>query len=163
MTSFQRVILVLAGLMLGAGIGGAPYLSRLRAIEQRAQISINNPFIIADVARSGLEQAVGLSGRTVLNVNEGMLFLFDEPDSYGFWMKDMTFPIDIVWINGDKIVGVTERVFPPPEGTPPEAMKIHYPPEPVDRVLELVAGRVKLLRAGPGATVEIRPFVPRVR
>lgn len=163
LSSFQRVILVLIGLSLGVGVGGAPYLSRISAIEQRAQVGINNQSIIVNVVRNKDDRAVGLSGRTSLNINEGMLFLFEAPGDYGFWMKDMTFPIDIVWIKDDTIIGVTERVFPPPQDTPAEEIAIHHPPAPANKVLEIAAGRAKLLHAKAGDTVEVRPFVPRVK
>jgi uncharacterized membrane protein (UPF0127 family) len=69
----------------------------------------------------------------------GMLFLFDTPGSYGFWMKDMQFPIDILWIRGWRLVGFTEEV-PTEPGKPPSELSIYYPPEEVDRVLEVNAG-----------------------
>jgi uncharacterized membrane protein (UPF0127 family) len=75
-------------------------------------------------------------------------------------MKDMKFPIDIVWINGDKIVGFEENVQPMP-GARDSDLKIYYPPAPVNKVLELKAGRVELLRAGVGDTVKIRPLIKR--
>src|SRR3989338_3180334 len=53
--------------------------------------------IKVDLALTMLEQAQGLSGREVLGENEGMLFVFDTPGKYSFWMKDMKFAIDIIW------------------------------------------------------------------
>ena len=40
-------------------------------------------------------RAQGLSGRPSLSENEGVLFVFDKPDKYSFWMKNMNFPLDI--------------------------------------------------------------------
>ena len=45
----------------------------------------------------------GLSERQSLAEDKGMLFLFEKPDHYAFWMKGMEFPLDIIFINGDKI------------------------------------------------------------
>ena len=55
----------------------------------------------------------GLSYRERLASNEGMLFVFQEPKPYGFWMKDMNFPIDIIWFDANRrIVWVKERADP---------------------------------------------------
>jgi len=71
-------------------------------------IKINS--IIADTKEARI---IGLSGHDLLLPNEGMLFVFEEPDIYGFWMKDMTFAIDIVWINENKeIIYAEENVLP---------------------------------------------------
>ncbi|MFA6585752.1 MAG: DUF192 domain-containing protein [Candidatus Paceibacterota bacterium] len=54
-----------------------------------------------DLALTQEEQQRGLSGRKELKEDESMLFIFDHSDKYSFWMKDMNFPIDIVWVSGD--------------------------------------------------------------
>lgn len=58
-------------------------------------------------------RAKGLSGRTGLMDDEGMLFVFDEEGLYSFWMKDMLFSIDIIWIATDgTIVDIAHNVSP---------------------------------------------------
>jgi hypothetical protein len=75
-----------------------------------------------------------LSDRTTLAADSGMLFVFDTPGQYGFWMKDMRFPLDMVWINADKTVaGVTKDILP---STYPS---IFPPPNPISYVLEINA------------------------
>lgn len=55
----------------------------------------------------------GLSGRKNLPDDTAMLFVFDTPDKYKFWMKDMKFPIDIIWLDPlYKIVYIESAVFP---------------------------------------------------
>lgn len=59
------------------------------------------------------EQKRGLSGRASLPEEEGLLFIFSKPDFYGFWMKEMQFPIDIIWINeNNKIVHIARAIEP---------------------------------------------------
>ncbi|MDO8537023.1 MAG: DUF192 domain-containing protein, partial [bacterium] len=89
-----------------------------------------------------ISRARGLSGRESLNEGEGLLFLFDGFGNYGIWMKDMKFAIDIVWIKNDRVVGFAENVAPEP-GKELWSLKLHYPPEPVDKVLEFNAGSVQ--------------------
>lgn len=55
----------------------------------------------------------GLSDRPSLEEDEGMLFIFEESAVRGFWMKDMMFPLDMIWIDENKkIVGITQNVMP---------------------------------------------------
>jgi len=65
------------------------------------------------VADNAILREKGLSGKKSLGSNEGMLFVFEEPSLHGFWMKDMQFPIDIIWFNENyQIVDALERVSP---------------------------------------------------
>ena len=60
---------------------------------------------------AGLEK--GLSGRTSLPTDQCMLFVFKAPAPYGFWMKDMHFPLDIIWLNvGKEVVYTKENLQP---------------------------------------------------
>lgn len=52
-------------------------------------------------ARTEEERIKGLQGRESLDENKGMLFVFDEPDTIDFWMKDTKIPLDIIFINED--------------------------------------------------------------
>lgn len=92
--------------------------------------------VVVEVADSPAERARGLSDRGALSPDAGMLFTFDEPDERQFWMKDMRFPIDIVWIRDGRVIGVDANV--PVEDGPP--WTTYRSPESVDAVLELNAG-----------------------
>ncbi|MCM2339428.1 MAG: DUF192 domain-containing protein [Burkholderiales bacterium] len=55
----------------------------------------------------------GLSGRKELKKDEGLLFVFNYSDEYPFWMKDMNFAIDIIWIDEDfRVVYIKENATP---------------------------------------------------
>jgi uncharacterized membrane protein (UPF0127 family) len=59
------------------------------------------------------DRAMGLMFRPSLPLDRGMLFVFDEPDFHGIWMKNCKFPIDIVWLDENhKVVQVAESVPP---------------------------------------------------
>ncbi len=68
----------------------------------RIPLKIGDTAIRVEVADTNEERSAGLGGRESLGAMEGMLFVFDRPDFYVFWMKDMLFPLDIIWINKDK-------------------------------------------------------------
>lgn len=66
-----------------------------------------------EVADTDAKRTQGLSGKVGLGENEGMLFVFEKEGNYGFWMKDMNFPIDIAWLDKDKkIIYVEKNVSP---------------------------------------------------
>ncbi len=55
----------------------------------------------------------GLSGRSHLPQQQGMLFVFQSSDDYGIWMKDMNFALDIIWLDSDwRVIGLAENVQP---------------------------------------------------
>ncbi|MBY0110656.1 DUF192 domain-containing protein [Patescibacteria group bacterium] len=95
------------------------------------------PFYI-EFADTPDSRTKGLSFRTDIEENYGMFFIFPEPGSYGFWMKDMRISIDIIWIAEDgTIVGIEDSVTP---DTYPTAF---YPPVPIPYVLETKAGEAR--------------------
>lgn len=74
--------------------------------EARPPSEIQYVKIAGKVLKVGLaltqqEQEQGLSGRNKLNEDEGMLFIFNHTGQYPFWMKDMNFAIDIIWLGED--------------------------------------------------------------
>jgi uncharacterized membrane protein (UPF0127 family) len=92
----------------------------------------------------------GLSNKTYLPEDKGMLFVFEKPDQYSFWMKDMNFSIDMIWIDEfGKIVYVRENV--PPESYP----TLFTPSKSALYVLELNAGKAREIGLTVGTEVDI--------
>ncbi len=115
------------------------FLIKQRETEESPTIlpSTEAPFTFEVVASPGA-RAQGLSGRTEVLPGHGMLFVFDRPDRYGFWMKDMIISIDIIWLADDgTIIGIEEDVSP---DTYPTAF---YAPRPVRLVLETRVGEAR--------------------
>ena len=105
-----------------------------------------------EVVTSAHDQERGLSGRTQLPDNYAMLFAFDESDKYGFWMKDMLIPIDIVWVTETgTVVAVDANVSP---ATYPKAF---YPPVPVKYVVETRAGLASVKGWKVGSHISLPP------
>ena len=104
----------------------------LRAIQLRGQI------IRVSVADTESARGQGLSGRAGLAADEGMLFVFPKDGNYAFWMKDMLFSIDILWLSSDGgVVYMAQNVSP---DTYPQAFQ---PNVPARYVLELPEGFAK--------------------
>ena len=86
--------------------------------------------------------------------DQGMLFDFGPtPASTPFWMKDMNFNLDFVWIAGNKVVGITPNA--PAPLSPTENLPLYYPPEPVNQVLEVNAGWAKKNNVSVGDGVNL--------
>lgn len=104
-------------------------------LENQALVYIGDLQIPVSIADSSEEQEQGLSGTASLDAGTGKLFIFNTSGRYGFWMKDMKYSLDIVWIDQDfKIIAIDKDISP--ESYP----KIFYPPSDVKYVLELNAG-----------------------
>lgn len=103
------------------------------------------------IQRTPEELQKGLSGRNSLGNDQGMLFLFEQPGDLTFWMKDMKFPIDIIFINGNRIVSISENAQPPK--SPEETLPLYKATAPADKVLEINAGLSKEYGLKPGDTL----------
>jgi hypothetical protein len=111
-----------------------------------------------EIAETIGQKARGLGYRDGLAIDRGMLFNFETEDKPGFWMMGMRFPIDILWIKNNKIVGIEKNVLPPTQEAPENALKLYYPPEAIDKVLEINAGSCDKLGIEIGSTVEYIGF-----
>ena len=115
-------------------------------VRQPSQLSPTDRIRVGDrdlsvqVVRTAADQARGLGGITSLPWDEGMLFVFSHADSQTFWMKGMVMPIDIIWIAGDRVVGIEKSVPLPEAGAEGQGLALYPSPEPVDRVLEVRSG-----------------------
>ncbi len=130
------LLLILIVLLL---VLGGYFFGITRPAAKKTTVTIRDIPIHADVADNVFTRGQGLSGREGLAPDEGMLFIFGRQGSYGFWMKDMNFPIDVVWIRDHEIAGVANDIQPQP-GVSVFGLKVYYPPEKIDKVLELPAG-----------------------
>ena len=96
------------------------------------------------------DRAMGLMFRPSLAPDRGMLFLFDDSDFHGIWMKNCKFPIDILWLDADrKIVHVQEGALPCTK----EPCAVYSPLRRAIYVVELGSGQARREKAAVGETV----------
>ncbi len=106
---------------------------------------IRNEKIQVELATTPPQWQAGLSGRKALCQNCGMLFIFPESGVKEFWMKGMLIPLDIIWIDDNKIIGI-EKVVPAPEvGQLPAIVRS---PAGVNMVLEVNAYQANNFKIG---------------
>lgn len=99
------------------------------------EVEVGGTTVQVEVADTEALREAGLSGREALTPGSGMLFVFEEPGVYGFWMKDMNFPIDIIFADAEGTVTTVYGSVSP--NTYPQAF---YPQQDSLYVLEVSAG-----------------------
>lgn len=106
--------------------------------------------LVLEIADTDALHTRGLSGHKPLAENEGMLFVFPKDGLYGFWMKDMLFPLDILWLDSEY------RIIDVREGATPESYpQIFTPSTPARYVLELSSGFFSKHKLKNGNILEI--------
>lgn len=128
----QTIVLVLIAVFVIAGL----YLKFREYVLPTAVIQIAGQEIKVELAQTPRAWAKGLSGRKNLDEKAGMFFVYPEPSRRGFWMKEMNFPLDIIWINEGQVVDIAPNVPPASDSNPP----LYYPRLPAQGVLEVKAG-----------------------
>lgn len=103
-----------------------------------ATVKINNKEFIVYLATTAKTREIGLSEKKSIPENSGMLFEFDNYEFLTFWMKDMKFPIDILFIKDNKIVTIYNNVQNPKSLS--ENLTLYKPTEVANKVLEINSG-----------------------
>lgn len=150
--STPRFILILG---LASALGAGAFLLIGEEKPDLAYVKIGSALVAAEVADSPEELRQGFSGREFLRPGEGRLFIFEETGRHSIWMKDMKFPIDIVWIRDGRVASLRENVSAPLPDTPDHLLPIYMPDSSADFVLEVNAGFVGQngVRVGQGVGI----------
>ena len=154
----RALLCALTALALAACAGSAPAPDATRAAFPTStaglatmQVRVGARAIDVEVAATPDQRAQGLSGRVSLPADAGMLFDMGQVTTPDFWMKDMRFALDLVWIGADRrVLGVTPGV-PPQPGVPDAQLLLYRPPSPVRYVLEVNSGAAARLGLTAGA------------
>lgn len=126
--------------------------SQKKSASPQGIVLINNQQFNIEIARTDAERQKGLMGRTSLDINAGMLFVFPSSDIYSFWMKETLIPLDIIFINNNKIVELTSLQPQNPQDT---LIPQYTPKNKANYVLELPAGTASKHNFQPGNPVKI--------
>ena len=114
-------------------------------------VQIGEAKIFVELAQTPAQRETGLSEKTSLQTDSGMLFIFPKADTYIFWMKNMKFPIDIIWINEGRVVDIDENVT---DKFDPAHPNYYAPAKPAQYVLEISAGGAKTKNIKIGDSVD---------
>lgn len=147
-------LLVACAVALAACDGGGATL-------ERVHVRIGDLTIEAEVANTPAERVPGLGGRDRLPRDAGMLFVHVDERQRTFWMRDMRFALDFVWISADRrVVELTQDVPSPTPGTPDSDLPTYRPAVPVQYVLEVNAGIAAEAGIEVGDAVSFAPEPP---
>ena len=108
---------------------------------QLTKAYVGNTRVFVKIARTPAELQQGLSDIKIMNSNQGMLFMFDKKARFTFWMKDMNFDLDFIWISQGNVVDITENILSPKANN--NEINQVSPKIPVDMVLEVRSGFIK--------------------
>ena len=148
------VFIVLVGFLTQGAQNGK--FSLPNKAEKRTEITVGNIKIQVEIAKTDVERREGLSKKESLGDEEGMLFVFPQMNIQPpFWMKDMSFPIDIIWIDDGKVVQIDEDIPAPEANAPDEELTLYTVNQPIDYVLEVKAGFVEKNNIEKGDSVEL--------
>lgn len=124
---------------------------------EHARLCFERVCFDAEVARSSQERQDGLMFRTALDEGKGMLFVFEKAGNYRIWMKNMKFPLDILWLRKDLSLMDYRQNLPPCQ----DSFCPTYQPEgEALYVLEVSAGTVKRLGLQKGDKLEFVQDTP---
>lgn len=122
----------------GRAIGPGTRVCEVDSELQVRTIQAEGRAIEVEIAQTGDQKVRGLSGRHCLAADKGLLFPYDLSGDYCYWMKDMKFAIDMIWLDDEqKVVTIKENVSP---NTFPQSF---CPDKPAKYVLEVNAGFVR--------------------
>ena len=134
----------------------SPQIEQGQQLPTTAIALIKDVTIQLEVAQTPQQQATGLMFRESLADDRGMLFPFPNERMARFWMKNVPISLDMIFLNGDRVVGIASDV--PPCKTEP--CPIYGPNALVDGVIELRGGRARELAVEVGDTIEIQSSEP---
>ena len=109
--------------------------------------------ISVEVADTVEKRSLGLGKRSGLENGWGMLFVFEKSKRHRFLMKDMQFPLDIIWLDNHRIVHILRNVQPAKSGIIPLVMT---PPVSGNFVLEIDSGRADELKLQVGQRLKFQ-------
>jgi len=104
-------------------------------------LSINGKSFSALVADSFSKRMIGLMFRKKLNKRECMLFIFGSEGDQAIWMRNMLFPIDVVWLDSKMRVVDTVQSIKPCKSI--LSCKEYHPRRAAKYIIEMVSGSVK--------------------
>ena len=147
--TFKLVILLaVLGLLVMAYYGFSYY-------NNKPTVTIKGHVFEVEVVEDTDDLERGLSGRKDLSAEQAMLFIFSSKQELAFWMHEMNFNIDLLWIDGNKIIDYEKNMPAPDKNTAIKDLPRFFPNQPVDKVLEMNAGLIDSLGIKIGDTVDI--------
>ncbi len=132
-------IIVAFSLILSMGLA---FISALNIVNQTTIVPQNKAILLTqkgdielELAKTQSQHMIGLMNRTSMDLNKGMLFIFEKEEPRSFWMKDTLISLDIIFLDKDfKVVKIHKSTLPN------QTEQIYYSQAPAMYVIELNSG-----------------------
>jgi uncharacterized protein len=134
-------VFIITCLLFSLGVVAVGLQYEKKDVSRKATVMILDRTYALEIADTDSKRTLGLGERDSLCRSCAMLFVFDRPSRYTFWMKGMRFPLDIVWLSGDEVVFIERNISA-------DSLLLYTPDQPADRVLEFNAGAMDTLSVG---------------
>lgn len=131
----QWTLIIILVLFVGFNLANNKSFKKEQPINNVKHIKVNGVSVNVELALTPESQIRGLSGRNELKEDDGMLFVFNNIGYHSFWMKDMKFPIDIIWIGDD-----LQIVYIKKDAQPKSYPDVYTPDKKAKYVLEVISG-----------------------
>lgn len=148
-------LLIVTFIALAAATGKIPNLPFIPQPTSFVDLMVGDDQLKVEIADTKEKRGKGLGGRDNLASDSGMLFIFDKEDKYAFWMKSVKFPLDMIWINDDRVVDFIKSAQPPVPGLKDEELSLYLPNQSINKVLEVNAGYIDAHDIKVGTEVKI--------
>ena len=140
-------LLIVIVLILSLGLFKKNHNSKILTIGGKIEVGVK-------VARKPAELAQGYSNHSPISDHEGMLFIMPNTALHTFWMKNMLFDLDFIYINNNKVVDLIENV-PCPANYNGQTYIVN-PQKAFNKVLEVKSGFVKNNKIKVGDLIELK-------
>ena len=111
---------------------------------EKINVLINNQNVNLEVAKTFSQREIGLMNRSSLEENSGMLFVFEQPQKLGFWMKNTLIPLDIIFLDQNFNILNIENATPQP-GVADKDLKNYFSNWAAQYVIELASWESQIL------------------
>lgn len=150
--SFVLLLLVVGALALL----NTDVVDQLKTRINPSYAEIHNRRFSLTLAKTDKERVIGLSNTQRISQGEGMLFIFDKKGHFPFWMRNMKFPIDIIFIDTNTIVDIYENLKSASATADISQIPVFRPKKEANYVLEINAGLSKKYNFKVGDKVTIK-------
>lgn len=161
MSKHLSLAIIISLLLVSCNSNSAPQANEIETIEMINQaqklpitaiVEINGEKINLEVAQTPQQLAIGLMYRDSVPANRGMLFPFQPPRIVNFWMKNVSIPLDMIFLSQGVIQHIETNVPPCQTSSCP----VYGPNVIVDQVLELAGGRATELNLSKGDRLTVQ-------
>jgi uncharacterized membrane protein (UPF0127 family) len=138
--------------------GTLPWVWTLGSLREYRSITVGDDTLVVEIADDGALRERGLSYRDGLEPGTGMLFVYPAEGVRSFWMKEMRFCLDIIWLGETEIVGAAENACPEP-GVSDANLARYQSNAPVRFILEVPANWMNERGYGAGTPIDLSSVI----